>query len=252
MVEACLNGSRSVTDHPGVPLTPAALAASARACVAAGATDLHVHPRDACGAQSLGGPDVTAAVVAIREAVPGVPVGVSTLDRIAGSRTVDLVRQWPAPPVGPDFASVNWHEPAAPLLAAVLHDRRIGVQVGLFTAEAAVRFLAGGLPAVRVLVEAVPGVSPGEDGVAAARAVLAALGSPDPADVVVHGEDAWAWPVLRWAAAEGWGIRAGLEDMLAGPDGEPVDGNGELVAYAVAVDRRASGRRRGNGRRAAS
>jgi uncharacterized protein (DUF849 family) len=197
-----------------------------------------VHPRDASGAQSLGVRDVTAAVAAIRAAVPRVPVGVSTLDAIAGGRTVELVRRWPAPPVGPDFASVNWHEPAAPLLAAALHDGRIGMEAGLFTAAAATGFRARGLPAVRVLVEAVPGVAPGEDGVAAARAVLAALGSPARADVVVHGEDAWAWPVLRWAAAEGWGIRAGLEDMLEGPQGERVADNAELIAYAVGFVRR--------------
>jgi uncharacterized protein (DUF849 family) len=45
MLQACLNGSR--TD--GVPRTPAALASAARASVAAGAVDLHVHPKDADG-----------------------------------------------------------------------------------------------------------------------------------------------------------------------------------------------------------
>jgi uncharacterized protein (DUF849 family) len=234
MLKACLNGSRTAADHPGVPRSPAALAAAARACVGAGATALHVHPRDASGAQSLSVTDVTAAVAAIRAAVPGVPVGVSTLETIAGAATVDLVRRWPPPPAGPDFASVNWHEPAAPEITAALHDGQIGVEAGLFTAAAAVRFLADGPPAVRLLVEAVPGVSPGADGVAAAHAVLVALGRPDPATVVVHGEDDWAWPVLRWAAAGGWGIRAGLEDMLTGPDGQMVEGNDELIAYAVA------------------
>lgn len=70
--------------------------------------------------------------------------------------------------------------------------------------------------------------APGSDGVAAAQAILAEL--PDTFELVVHGENEWAWPVLEWARANGYGLRAGLEDMLTGPTGETVADNAELVA----------------------
>jgi len=52
-LQACLNGSRTATEHPAVPLTPAALAADARRVLEAGASALHLHPRDQAGRESL-------------------------------------------------------------------------------------------------------------------------------------------------------------------------------------------------------
>jgi uncharacterized protein (DUF849 family) len=61
-----------------VPITPAELARSAAAAVAAGAEALHLHPRDADGRESLAAADVGAAVAAVRAACPGTQAGVST------------------------------------------------------------------------------------------------------------------------------------------------------------------------------
>ena len=77
-MKVCLNGGRGRADHPAVPLTPAELAASAVAAVAAGATAVHLHPRRADGGESLLPTDVAAAVTAVRQACPATPVGVST------------------------------------------------------------------------------------------------------------------------------------------------------------------------------
>src|ERR1700722_10669076 len=46
LIQACLNGSTTRAEHPAVPLTPAELAAEARASAAAGAGSVHLHPRD--------------------------------------------------------------------------------------------------------------------------------------------------------------------------------------------------------------
>ncbi|MEV0797167.1 3-keto-5-aminohexanoate cleavage protein [Kribbella sp. NPDC050281] len=90
----------------------------------------------------------------------------------------------------PDFASVNFHEDGAE--------------------------------------RAIPGVSPGADGVEATRAVLDAVPTRD---VLVHGEGEWAWPVLRWASAQGYDVRVGLEDMPTGPEGQPVSSSADLLGY---------------------
>lgn len=86
----------------------------------------------------------------------------------------------------------------------------------------------------RVLVEAIPGISPGADGVDAARRILAALPDPLDVDLIVHGEQDWAWPVLRWARQTNRGI-AGLEDMLTRPAGGQADSNAALLQAALSI-----------------
>jgi uncharacterized protein (DUF849 family) len=235
--KACLNGDVMPDRHPAVPVTPDELALQARAVMDAGATAVHVHPRGADGRETLAWDDIAAAVVAIRTACPGLPVGVSTRAEICPDplERLALVSAWRGPgDGGPDFASVNWHEDRATDVADALAARGIGVEAGLFTPDAARAFAAGPWPSrvVRALAEALPGISPGADGVAAAGAILAGLGTlTGSLEVVVHGEREWAWPVLAWAREAGYGVRAGFEDMLAGPGGEPVTGNADLFAW---------------------
>src|SRR4051812_16984524 len=109
LVKACLNGSRPPGAHPALPLSPQELAADAEAAVAAGAGALHVHPRDTDGSEALDAPVLDAAVLAIRAACPGVPVGVSTAAWILPdvSARVAAIRSWAG---RPDFASVNLSE----------------------------------------------------------------------------------------------------------------------------------------------
>ena len=78
IVQACLNGARSDAYHPALPLTAAAMAADAAACVAAGAAELHLHPRGFDRRESLTSAVVDATVLAVRLACPGTLVGVST------------------------------------------------------------------------------------------------------------------------------------------------------------------------------
>jgi uncharacterized protein (DUF849 family) len=227
-LKACLNGDRSRADHPGVPVTPGELADAAFDAAAAGVVAAHFHPRGSDGNESLAWSDVQPAVAAVRARCPGLALGVAAREEIVPDLAARLAQlgDWEA---GPDFASVNWHEDGAEQVAGLLVKRGIGIEAGLFTPAAARKFLTWGGPVVRVLVEVLPGISPGVDGVAAAQATLAVL--PDSYELVVHGENEWAWPVLEWARGKGYGLRAGLEDMLAGPGGEPVAGNTELVNF---------------------
>jgi hypothetical protein len=84
---------------------------------------------------------------------------------------------------------------------------------------------------LRILIEAVPGHSPGGYGTWAAERILSALGSQS-APVLVHGEDRWTWPVLRWAQREGFDTRIGLEDTLFDEGGLRARSNAALVLEA--------------------
>ena len=81
LLQACLNGSRTPGEHPALPITPQELAQDAQRVVAAGACALHVHPRNVQGEQSLEAQDMAAALIAIRERCPGIPVGVGSAAR---------------------------------------------------------------------------------------------------------------------------------------------------------------------------
>lgn len=237
MLQACLNGARPPRD--GVPLTPEELALSARAAADAGATGVHVHPRNVYGRETLEIGRVDETVQAIKAAIPFLPVGVSTHEAICPEthERVTLVSRWSAPEDGgPDFASVNWHEAGAADVAGVLRSRGIGVEAGIWTPRAASSFVGSQWPwqVQRVLVEAIPGHTPGSDGVWATERILAALGR-QPAPMLVHGEERWAWPVLRWAQRRRYSIRIGLEDTLVDEKGRRVRTNTPLVAQASAV-----------------
>ncbi len=232
MLKAALNGPRMPADHPGVPVTPAQLAQAARAAVAAGADALHLHPRGADGKESLHPDDVARALNAVREACPGVPVGVSSgfwILRDAGARAA-AIRGWT---VAPDFVSVNWHEPHSPELAALLLGRGIGVEAGLWTADAVRAFLDWPRrgEVLRVLLE-LPD-QPVRACRAELRSMLALLDAADlDRPVVLHGLGESAWPVLREAGRRGLSTRTGLEDTLTLPGELPASDNAELVRVA--------------------
>jgi uncharacterized protein (DUF849 family) len=235
-LKACLNGPREPSEHPALPVTPAAIAADAAAAVAAGADALHVHPKDRAGHDTLQ-PGVVAAVLeAVRAAVPGVPVGLTTAAPAAPgpAERIDLVRGWT---VRPDFASVNWHEPGSPELAETLLGMGVGVEPGLWQPEAvsAWRSWPHRGRSIRLLLEITENLPP-DQAVAAARLLVTSLG-PDAGGipVLLHGEGTSAWPVFEVAVREGLQARMGLEDSLVLPDSSPARGNADLVTAARAL-----------------
>lgn len=233
ILQVCPNGARTRAEHPHLPVLPAELAAAAKAAVAAGAEDIHLHPKDRDGTDTLAAPHVAAALTAVRAAVPGIPVGVTTGAWATPDpeRRAALVRAWT---VLPDHASVNWHEDGADLVADALLERGIGIEAGLYSGTDAVRrFLAwrSAHRVMRLLAEVTdtdPHTAP-----ATAAALLTELRNADmPVPVLLHGEDGSAWPVLRLAAVEGLSARIGLEDTLRLPDTTVASDNAELIRCA--------------------
>ncbi|MEU9168169.1 3-keto-5-aminohexanoate cleavage protein [Streptomyces sp. NPDC048420] len=232
MVQVCLNGPRGAAEGTAVPLTPRAMADSAAEAVAAGATDVHVHPKTPCGQDSLSPRVIAATLDAIRARVP-VPVGVTTgawAEPDAAARLA-RVRSWT---VLPDHASVNWHEPGAEEVAAALLDLGVGVEAGIWSGtDAAERFAVSplGPKVLRVLAEVTDtDAATAEE---SARALLSDLGPAHGRPVLLHGEDGGAWPVLRLAGRLGLATRVGLEDTLVLPDGQRALSNAQLVAEAL-------------------
>lgn len=236
MIKACLNGGLARSDHPAVPLTPAELSADAVLCANAGAAAVHVHPRSPSGAESLDPADVGSAVAAIRTAVPGLPIGVSTGAWIVPdlARRLAAIGSWS---VLPDLASVNVHETGSADVAALLHDLGVGVEAGVWSPDAALELAGWRTPIMRILIEpmdpaAAPALETAGQTLAALRTRLGtAVGPP----VLLHGQGRAAWAVLREALRLGLDVRVGLEDTLELPDRTPAPDNVSLVAAAAAT-----------------
>lgn len=111
-MQACLNGGRSKTEHSAVPVSRTEIAADAVAVRAAGAAELHVHPRSADGRESLAPDDVARWLEKLRKQVPDMPVGVSTGVWIEPHLAARLA-QIDAWDVMPGYASVNVSEEGA-------------------------------------------------------------------------------------------------------------------------------------------
>ncbi len=194
---------------------------------------MHVHPRDADGAQTLAAQACDAAVAAIRAAAPGLPVGLSTSEEIDPDpfARAAAVRSWRQPP---DFVSVNLSESGwAGVLRAALH-AGIGVEAGLATPADAAELARSPFAhrVVRVLVEV-------DRGVDEARAIAQLI--PDGLAQLWHGCDERTWEVIAAGAAAGFDVRVGLEDVLLLPDGHVAPDNAELVTAAVELIGRPTG-----------
>ena len=232
LLKAALNGGRPPGSHPGLPTTPDAFARAALSAVRAGAGAIHVHVRDRDANESVRAQDVTRVLEAVRVAVPTTPVGVSTHFGIVGDaeRRHALVAEWS---VLPDFASVNFNEPGATALAELLMDRGVGVEAGLFEAEAASTCVDSGLAArcLRIMMEPRGAVLQAAlENVSGMEAVLDAGGIDRPR--LLHGFRATAWPLIEEAARRGYDTRAGLEDTFELADGTTARDNAEIVAEA--------------------
>jgi uncharacterized protein (DUF849 family) len=257
LIQAALNGGRTRTEHPAIPITPAELAASAKESAAAGAEAIHFHVRAPDGHESLDSEDVARALNTVRAAVPGTPVGISTGAWILRDAQLrhETVSRWK---VLPDFASVNFKEEGALPLAELLLCRGIGVEVGLSDVVGTQVFVASGvqlshqqvvaelmlseaevfLPTgigsrcLRVLLE------PFEPSTEAALKTLDHIeGMLDAAGVdlprMLHGLNQTAWTLLDEAATRGYDARVGFEDILTLPDGKLAPSNAALVSEVV-------------------
>jgi len=234
LIKACLNGSRRAEDHEALPLSPTALADDALECQRAGAGAVHIHPRGTGGDETLQPDACAAAVEAIRDLCPGLPIGLTTGLWICGdsARRMRLVDRWT---ILPDFCSVNFSEDGTDELCSLLLDKGIAIEAGLSSVADARAFVDSDFVerCLRVLVEVEPGAN---DPIRAAAVIGRVLeGSGIHLPRVQHGHDAAAWPVLEDAVIHGYDVRIGLEDTLLLPDGTRAPGNAELVAAAARI-----------------
>jgi uncharacterized protein (DUF849 family) len=232
LITAAINGSRSKTEHPHIPVTSAEIATAAAEAVDEGAGAIHFHARAEDGRESLDSAAVAANLHAVRARLRNFPVGVSTGAWIVPDPESRLrkVQAWD---VLPDFASVNFHEEGAAGLAATLIGRGVGIEAGISNARAARNLVSSGLArqCLRILVEAQD-----QEIASALKTALEIESIVSHAGIglttVLHGTDRAAWQLLDEALRRGYDIRIGFEDTLRLRNGKTAQSNAELVREA--------------------
>ncbi|MBB5968082.1 hypothetical protein [Planomonospora venezuelensis] len=197
-----------------------------------------MRPRDGAGREPLNAVRAGTGVGAVRRAAPGPPAGAGTgLWTTGGDAAAGRgeVRGWAALPAveRPGLASADLSERGFPGLWEDLRRLGVGVEAGVWSVADAEALAATGLECVRVLAEIIGGAE--GTAVPRAHAVLRRLGDlAVPGPRLLHGEHAPAWVLVDEAGRPGLATRIGLEDVLHGPAGEPVEGNAEPVRLARA------------------
>jgi len=233
MIQAAINGARSAEFHAALPLTVDAMVHDVQACLASGASEIHLHPRNAAGAEDLAA--VSQTIRAIRLASGDAPLGVSTgawIEKDA-AETRRKIAAWTDLP---DYASVNLSEDDAYAVMDLLIEKGVGIEAGLASAADAERLLAypKASQILRVLIEIAE--TELEQAIAATRAIEAVLekgGLKRP--ILLHAYDPIVWPFVDEAWARGFDTRVGLEDGKLLPDGSEAKSNAVLVAAAATI-----------------
>ncbi|MCQ8192644.1 3-keto-5-aminohexanoate cleavage protein [Streptomyces rugosispiralis] len=234
-LKAAVNGGRSKTEHPAVPVTPRELAADTAAVIAAGADIVHLHVRTPDGGQTIA-PDALAEVLReVRATAPGAILGTTTgLWTCSGpEERYALVKAWE---VLPDFASVAFSEEGAAETASLVVSRGMILESAVWSLDDVPALLASPTlhANVRILIE--PMDAEPDTAVAHARAMAARIREAGVrCPLLYHGETATTWPVLRAALEDGHQTRIGFEDGVHLPDGTLAPDNSALVRAARAI-----------------
>ena len=241
LIKAALNGARLHKEHPQIPISPDQLAIASKSVVEAGANALHIHPRNKNGQESLTASDISAAINAIRSSSVEVPIGISTGEWIEPNvnARLTLIKSWT---VLPDFASVNFNEEGAQKVAHLILNRNIGLEAGINSTDALLRFLkfARISDALRVLIE-IPDLHPDQ----ANNLLLEIESLLDQRQLklprLLHGYDNSVWPMIEKAAKRKYDTRIGFEDTVFLPTGKLSNNNAELVQAAIQIINESSG-----------
>lgn len=236
------NGARKTrADHPALPITPAELADTARACEAAGATALHLHVRDSEGRHTLDAGAYRAALDAVR-AVSGLRLQITT--EAAGifdvAAQIDCLRAGLAPEASVALREIERAPARLAEAYRVAEAAGTRVQHILYAPEDLTRLIAhldaGTIPATYDSVLFVLG-----------RYSAGQLSAPEDLDPFLDtlGQTPLTWAVCAFGPREqacllhalyrGGNVRIGFENNHTAPDGAPFEDNAAAVTSLVAA-----------------
>jgi 3-keto-5-aminohexanoate cleavage enzyme len=263
ILHCCINGSRRKEQNPAIPYTPAEIAREARRAVEAGASIVHVHARNPDGSVSRDAAmyaEIEKAFRAECDAILNFTAG-----RRAGMPLEAVTSYLAGVPKPPDMITLNFGpihyaglqdgEPVEDVIPMALADviellelcyaRGIVPEPAIldmsWVSTAAWLAAQGKLRSTRYfMIEFAqrPGSVPLQHMPASARGLRFMLDFVEdcfPGSMkLAHGYEDSTYEIAAQAIAAADGLRIGLEDCLAMPDGALARSNAEQIAWAVA------------------
>ncbi|MFI5225383.1 MAG: 3-keto-5-aminohexanoate cleavage protein [Candidatus Limnocylindrales bacterium] len=239
-------------DTPHVPLTPAEVAADVRRCRDAGASIVHLHPRDEEGQPTQSPERAAEFIAAVREVAPDIVINVTTSGRrdpeLAGrARVLDLDGAVRPEMASLTLGSLNFPKQAsinAPAtiagLAERMRDRGIVPEWEVFDfgmLDYAAYLRGRGLLGDPVYVNLLLG-SLGTSAATPLNLALLVERLPAGATWAATGVGRFQSAVNRWSIAMGGHVRIGLEDNIwFDDDRTDLATNPRLVERVVAIGR---------------
>ena len=237
-------GRRTKADHPALPMTPDELAATAAACLEAGASMIHAHVRDRRGRHLLDTGAYRAAIAAIRAAVGDrlvIQITSEALGIYSPAEQMEVVRQ-----VRPEAVSLalrellpdERHEAEFSEFLGWLRREKCVPQIILYTPEEAVKLAGlkerGLIPFENIPVLYVLGrYTFGQKSLPADLLPFLAPGTPRFQHWSVCAFGPRETACVTAGALLGGHVRVGFENNLFLPDGSRARDNAELVAAAA-------------------
>jgi 3-keto-5-aminohexanoate cleavage enzyme len=239
-------GRRSKADHPALPVTADEIAATAAACLEAGACMMHAHIRDRAGRHLLDAEGYRSAITAIRAAVGDrlvVQITSEALGIYQAAEQMAVVRDVRPEAVSlalREFVPDASHEAAFADFLAWLRRENVAPQIILYSPEEAIRLAdlqrRGVVPFRDVPVLYVLGrYTAGQKSVPIDLLPFLASSMPRFAHWMVCAFGARENACVTTAALLGGHIRIGFENNLQLPDGRVAPDNAALVTAARAA-----------------
>jgi uncharacterized protein (DUF849 family) len=174
-------------------------------------------------------------IAAIKQALPRIPVGVSTGQWIEPGPECRamLISQWY---VSPDFVSLNFSEPGLDVIARILVQKNIGIEAGVASLDDAKRLLDLGLAknCFRLLIE--PDEQDLNEAVKTTESIERLLLPVfNTSQILLHGLESTAWGLFRMALTRNYSSRIGFEDTLYLESGQMAASNAKLIENAVHI-----------------
>lgn len=231
ILQAAINGTRNHADYAMVPITTEEIVETAVQCVLSGADAIHFHVRDKKGRESLEDINVSEQVLVLKNAVPNIPIGISTGYWIEPDtkKRKNAILSWQ---VLPDFVSLNFWEEGTEIIAEALLKKEIKIEAGLSSVSDAKRLIQTGLVSkcFRILLE--PTEQDKESAFRNVQTIEKFIFENvlfNGKELLLHGADKTVWDMVEYAFLKGYSTRIGFEDTLYLPGGDLAASNAVLV-----------------------
>lgn len=233
----CLNGGLSPGEIVRIPINLEHYVEEIQFFSEEGIKFFHIHFRDYEGKESLEENIIMSQFSYLKDKFPMIFIGIGSplQNGINSNLRKNLISSWFD--FKPDFISVNLSEEGSVDLINILKGKDIKIEYGIFSLEDVEIFKNNKLyiNCYRVLLEIIDDENNPKSNVEAiieAEKLISYFEQTYPdIEILVHGENKYAWDIIKLAIEKNINYRIGLEDTIFNDKGEILETNIDLYNF---------------------